>query len=186
MEYLNTVPYLRNLVSADRPYAKDCPRDAEGKIIVDLTNPPIIENTDYFRPVAIYYQKHNVITNLRPNPNPNSAFGKWIREETRRCFEGYVRPSDGAWVTGDMYFFLNYCPILKVKRVKGRKGIRVPDFPDFLEGQWLKFMYIQQARDNAKHGFELAARGKGKAHPYYEKIITPTGIRKWGELQVGD
>ena len=37
-------------------------------------------------------------TLLRPNANPNSEYGKWIREEKRRCWEGYVRPSDGEWV----------------------------------------------------------------------------------------
>lgn len=163
-DFINNVPYIKSLVSPNRPYAKDCPRDAEGKIIVDLTNPPIIEDTDYFRPVAIQYQKENRVTKLRPNPNPNSDYGKWVREEVRRCYQGYVRPSDGAWVTGDMYFFLNYCPIIKVKRLKGNQGIRVVDFPDFLEGQWLKFMYIDQARKNAKHGAELAARGRGKSY----------------------
>ena len=163
-DFLNNVPYIKALVSPDRPYAKDCPRDKEGKIIVDLTNPPIIEDTDYFRPVALYYQKYGCITKLRPNPNPNSEYGKWVREEVRRCFQGYIRPSDGAWVTGDMYFFLNYCPIVKVKRLQGKQGIRIVDFPDFLEGQWLKFMYIDQARKNAKHGSELASRGKGKSY----------------------
>ena len=163
-DFLNNVPYIKALVSPDRPYAKDCPRDKEEKIIVDLTNPPIIEDTDYFRPVALYYQKYGCITKLRPNPNPNSEYGKWVREEVRRCFQGYIRPSDGAWVTGDMYFFLNYCPIVKVKRLQGKQGIRIVDFPDFLEGQWLKFMYIDQARKNAKHGSELASRGKGKSY----------------------
>ena len=163
-DFMNNVPYIKALVSPNRPYAKDCPRDKEEKIIVDLTNPPIIEDTDYFRPVAIHYQKYGCITKLRPNPNPNSEYGKWIREETRRCYLGYVRPSDGAWITGDMYFFLNYCPIVKVKRLQGKQGIRVVDFPDFLEGQWLKFMYIDQARKNAKHGSELASRGKGKSY----------------------
>lgn len=163
-DFLNNVPYIKALVSPDRPYAKDCPRDKEEKIIVDLTNPPIIEDTDYFRPVALHYQKYGCITKLRPNPNPNSEYGKWVREEVRRCFQGYIRPSDGAWVTGDMYFFLNYCPIVKVKRLQGKQGIRIVDFPDFLEGQWLKFMYIDQARKNAKHGSELASRGKGKSY----------------------
>lgn len=163
-DFLTNVPYIKALTSPNRPYAKDCPRDKDGKIIVDLTNPPIIEDTDYFRPTAIHYQKYGCLTKLRPNPNPNSEFGKWAREETRRCYLGYVRPEDGAWITGEMYFFLNYCPIVKVKRVQGKQGIRVVDFPDFLEGQWLKFMYIDQARSNAKHGSELASRGKGKSY----------------------
>ena len=184
--FVTNVPYIKNLISADRPKAADCPRDDQGRIIVDLTNPPIIENTDYFRPTALYFQEHGVLTHLRPNPNPNSEYGKWVREEIRRCYMGYVRPSDGAWVTGDMYFFLNYCPIMKVKKIKGRKGIRVVDFPDFLEGQWLKFMYIDKAREAGKHGSELAARGRGKAHPYDEFIYTPDGVKQWKDIKVGD
>lgn len=185
-DFINTVPYIKNLISENRPYAKDCPRDQDGKIIIDFTNPPIIEDTDYFRPTAIHFQKYGCVTKLRPNRNPNSEYGKWIREETRRCFYGYVRESDGAWITGDMYFFLNYCPIMKVKRLKGKKGIRVVDFPDFLEGQWLRFMYIQHARDNAKHGSELASRGKGKAHPYDEVVYTSEGLKNWEQVKIGD
>ena len=185
-DFINTVPYIKNLISENRPYAKDCPRDQDGKIIIDFTNPPIIEDTDYFRPTAIHFQKYGCITKLRPNRNPNSEYGKWIREEIRRCFYGYIRESDGAWITGDMYFFLNYCPIMKVKKVSGKKGIRVVDFPDFLEGQWLRFMYIQHARDNAKHGSELAARGKGKAHPYDEVVYTSEGLKNWEQVKIGD
>lgn len=164
-EFINTVPYIKNLISVDRPRAKDCPRDEEGKIIIDLTNPPIVEDIDYFRPVARHFEETGRVCNLRPNPNPNSEYGKWIREEIRRCYEGYVRPSDGAWITGDMYFFLNYCPIMKAKRSDSnkKKGSRVEGFPDFWEGHFLKFHYMNQAREHAKHGSELASRGVGKS-----------------------
>ena len=53
---------------------------------------------DYFRPAAIHYQKYGCYTKLRPNANPNSEFGKWIREETKRCYFGYTRESDGECV----------------------------------------------------------------------------------------
>ena len=164
-DFINTVPYIKNLIAVDRPRAKDLPRDEDGKIVVDLTNPPIIEDIDFFRPVAKHFEATGKVCNLRPNPNPNSEYGKWIREEVRRCYEGYVRPSDGAWVTGDMYFFLNYCPIMKAKRssANSKKGSRVEGFPDFWEGHFLKFHYMHQARENAKHGSELASRGVGKS-----------------------
>lgn len=163
-EFITTVPYIRKLIAKDRPRAKDLPRDNEGKIIVDLTNPHILEDIDYFRPTAIHYQKTGKLTDLRPNSNPNSEYGKWIREEIRRCYEGYVRPSDGEWVTGDMYFFLNYCPMLITQRVEGsKKGKRVWGFPEFWEGHYYKFHYIHQAREAGHHGAELAARSKGKS-----------------------
>ena len=88
LDFVNNVPFIRNLISPTRPYAKDCKRDETGKIIIDLTNPILHENMDYFRPTALHYQKYKKVCNLRPNPNPNSEYGKWIREEVRRCYEG--------------------------------------------------------------------------------------------------
>ena len=106
-----SIPYIRELISADRKFARDIERDGEGKIIVDITKPHILEDMDYFRPSALHFKETGRFTDLMPNANPNSEYGKWIREEIRRCWDGYVRPSDGEWITGDYYFFLNYCPI---------------------------------------------------------------------------
>ena len=117
---------------------------------------------DYFKPTALNYQKYGKVCNLRPNPNPNSEYGKWIREEVRRIYEGYTR-EDGEFVTGDMYYFLNYCPILLSKVSSGKKALRVWDFPEFWEGHWLKFIYSEIARNNGHHCAELASRSKGKS-----------------------
>lgn len=164
-EAINGIPFIQNLINPNRPKCKDLPRDSKGRAIIDITNPPIIEDTDYFRPTALHYKKYGVLTNLRPNPNPNSEFGKWIREEVRRIWEGYVRPSDGAWVTGDMYWYLNYCPIIQSKIRKGTKiADRVVDFPEFWEGIWLRFMYIEESRLNAQHSAEIAKRGASKSY----------------------
>lgn len=163
-EFINNIPYIRNLISPNRKYAKDLPRDNDNKIIIDLTNPHILVDMDYFRPTAIHYSKTGKVSSLRPNPNPNSEYGKWIREEVRRCNEGYIRESDGEWITGDYYFFLNYCPILLSKIQEGsKKALRVWDFPEVWEGHYLKFHYIKIARDNGHHGAELASRSKGKS-----------------------
>lgn len=165
MDAINSVPLIQHLISPNRPLAKDCPRDEKGRIIVDLTNPPIIEDTDYFRPVALFYKEHGKMTNLRPNANPNSEFGKWIREEIRRIWYGYVRESDGAWVTGDMYFYLNYCPIIQSKIRKGTKiADRIVDTPEFWEGIWWRSNYIEQARNLGHHCAEIAKRGASKSY----------------------
>lgn len=163
-EFINNIPYIRNLISPNRKYAKDLPRDNDNKIIIDLTKPHILTDMDYFRPTAIHYSKTGKVSSLRPNPNPNSEYGKWVREEVRRCNEGYIRESDGEWITGDYYFFLNYCPILLSKMQKdSKKALRVWDFPEVWEGHYLKFHYIKIARDNGHHGAELASRSKGKS-----------------------
>ena len=164
-DFLDNVPFIRYMVNPLRPTAKDLPKDESGKIIVDITKPHILEDMDYFRPSALHYIKYGTYTNLRPNPNPNSEFGKWIREETRRCFEGYVRPSDGEWITGDYYFFLNYCPMLVSQKVDGtNKAIRTESFPSVWDGHYLMSHYLEQARNKGKQAAALSSRGRGKSY----------------------
>lgn len=148
----------------ERPRAKDLPRDKEGKIIFDLTHPHILEDMDYFRPAALFYKENGCYSFLKPNSNPNSEYGKWFSEEVRRCRDGYVRESDGEWVTGKMYFYLNYSPIM-LNRKSETSGVyhRLEDFPDFWEGIDWRYHYIDQARMLGKHGLELARRGCSKS-----------------------
>lgn len=172
-DIINNVEFVKRLISPNRGYAKDRPRDESGKIIVDLANPHILENMDYFRPTALHYEKYGTLTNLRPNANPNSAYGKWVREEKRRCWEGYVRESDGEWVTGYMYWFLNYSPIMLSKIRKGSKRAdRIEALPECWEGIYWRFHCMDQASNGGiynnfqggQHMAELASRGKGKSY----------------------
>ena len=83
----------------------------------------------------------------------------------RRCREGYVRESDGEWVTGFMYWFLNYCPMMVNKVIPGtRKAVRIESFPFFFEGIYCRFHYLHQAREAGKHAIELAKRGCAKSY----------------------
>lgn len=173
LDIINNVEFVKKLISPARQYAKDRPRDSQGRIIVDLANPHILENMDYFRPTALHYKKYGCFTNLRPNANPNSEYGKWIREERNRCWNGYVRESDGEWITGPLYFYMNYCPIIQSKIRKGTKQAdRIVDFPEMWEGIYWRFHYMEQARSGGiyndflggNHGAELASRGKSKSY----------------------
>lgn len=163
-EFIQTVPYIQSLISDDLPRACDLPRDKKGRAIIDLTKPHRLEDMDYFRPAALTYLKTGKYTNLRPNSNPNSEYGKWVREEVRRCLEGYVRESDGEWIPGDLYFFWNYCPILVVKKDKEGVDVRTEDFPFVWGGHYYKFHYLDQARYQGKHAVELSRRGSGKSY----------------------
>lgn len=187
-DFFYSVPFIQSLVSKDRPRAKDLPRDNEGKIIVDITHPHILEDMDYFRPSALYFQQNGCYTKLRPNGNPNSQFGRWCKEEARRCRYGYVRELDGEWITGDYYYFLNYAPMSLLKRddKNSKKGKRVIDFPNVWEGHYLKFHTIYQAREAGKHYAELASRGKGKALPMFTVVPSPTGFKLWMDVKIGD
>ena len=165
LDFIQNVEYIKNLISPSRRRAKDMPRDVQGRIIVDLSNPHILENMDYFRPAALHFKEHGCYTFLRPNPNPNSEYRKWIDEEKRRCREGYIRESDGEWVTGYMYWYMNYCPIMLTKITEGKKKAdRVEDFPETWEGIYLRFHYINNAREAGNHAIELARRGCSKSY----------------------
>lgn len=181
-DIINNVEFVKRLISPTREYAKDRPRDDRGRIIVDLANPHILEDMDYFRPSAIHYEKYGTFTNLRPNANPNSEYGKWVREERRRIWDGYVRESDGEWVTGYMYWFLNYSPMMlsKIreykdkngKKKKSKRADRVEALPECWEGIYWRFHCLDQASngglynnfEGGQHMAELASRGKGKSY----------------------
>ena len=165
MEAINTIPLIKNLISPSRPLIKDLERDSQGKAIIDITNPPIIENVDYFRQSALFYLKNGCYTFLKPNSNPNSEYRKFWDEEIRRCREGYIRKSDGAWVTGFEYWFLNYHPMMVNFIEKGRKkAIRKESFPFFFEGIHWRYKYLYKAREEGHHGIELAKRGCSKSN----------------------
>lgn len=181
-DIINNVEFVKRLISPAREYAKDRPRDDRGRIIVDLVNPHILEDMDYFRPSAIHYEKYGTFTDLRPNANPNSEYGKWVREERRRIWDGYVRESDGEWVTGYMYWFLNYSPMMlsKIreykdkngKKKKSKRADRVEALPECWEGIYWRFHCLDQASngglynnfEGGQHMAELASRGKGKSY----------------------
>ena len=165
IDCLTNIQFIKNLISPDRPYYKDLPRDERGAAIVDITNPPILEDADYFRQAALHYQKHGCYTFLKPNSNPNSEYRKFWDREIKRCLEGCLRESDGAWISGFNYWFLNYHPMMVNKIEPGRKkAIRVEDFPFFFEGILWRFLYINNAREQGHHAIELARRGCGKSH----------------------
>ena len=165
LETINSVPLIKRLISPNRPYARDLPKDSQGKIIVDITNPHIIEDADYFRQPALHFMKHGCYTFLKPNSNPNSEYRKYWDKELDRCLNGYVRESDGEWVTGLLYWFLNYSPMM-VNLIKegSKKAIRTESFPFFFEGIYWRFHYLEKARNNGHHAIELAKRGAGKSY----------------------
>ena len=161
-DFINNVPFIKWLVSPNRPYVSELPRDEYGKAIIDVTKPPILEHSDYFRKTAQAWQDTGKYTSLKPNRNPNSEFGRWIREERRRGWDGYVNPENGMWVTGDHYWLLNYCPMhLVVKRDDGLE-MRTTRHPKFWDGQFFVEHYIWNSRIHGHHSAFLASRGKGK------------------------
>lgn len=171
-DVINNVEFIKRLISSNRLRARDLPRDESGKIIVDVMNPHILEDMDYFRQTGLYFQKYGRFTGLRPNGNPNSEYMKWLRMETHRCWYGMVRPEDGEWVTGEMYFYLNFMPMELTEKIEGQaKAVnRKTSTPRPWEGSYLWFHYIHQARYGGMYDWEgghdalqIATRGAGKS-----------------------
>lgn len=165
MDAVTNIPFIKNLISPSRRRAKDMPKDKDGRIIIDFENPHIIEDADYFRPAALFYMQHGCYTLLKPNSNPQSEYKKFWTEERRRIREGYVRESDGEWVTGFCYWFLNYTPMMvNIIREGTNTADRVESFPFFFEGIYWRFHYLYHAKLSGKHAIELAKRGCAKSY----------------------
>lgn len=165
MDFVSTVPFIQNLISPSRPKIEDLPRDKYNRAIIDITNPPIYKDADYFRQSALYFLKEGVYTKLIPNPNPNSEYRRFWDREIDRCYNGLLRESDGMWIPGYLYWFLNYCPMMINEYQKGKKkAIRKEGFGLFFEGIWLRYLYLNDAREEGHHAAELAKRGCSKSY----------------------
>ena len=182
LDVVDSIQFIVNLSSPNRKFARDLDRwnnpfyeenpeesgankkalDPNGRISVDITNPHILEDMDYFREAAIHFKKHDCYSKLMPNSNPNSEYFKHWKREANRCRSGMVRESDGEWIPGYLYFYWNYSPILKVESVVGTKMAgRVEGFPNPYDGDYLFYHYLELARNNGKHTATLKKRGSG-------------------------
>ena len=82
-----------------------------------------------------------------PDPYGSPAWYEFWKEERRRCLKGYE--VDGHKITGNYYFYLNYCPIQKVDilNATGRRANKIKGFPDFWDGDYNYFWIRDIARD---------------------------------------
>ena len=165
MDAISTIPLIQNLISPSRPAIETLPRDSQGRAIIDITNPPTFEDADWFRQPALFFLKNGCYTFLRPNSNPNSEYRKYWDRELDRCYNGLLRETDGMYIPGYLYWFLNYCPMMINKYKEGqKKAIRTEGFAYFFEGIWWRYLYLKNARDKGHHAVELAKRGCAKSY----------------------
>ena len=177
LEYISQVQFLQNLTSSGRGLITDRPvqtyKDAEtgepkeyedGRKLIDISNPHMLENMDYFRQAAITFEETGKYTNLVPNSNPKSEYAQFWKDELYKWEHGLVRP-DGEWIPGELYFYWNFSPIWLVELVDAtksqKKGRRVRKFPKPWLGDYLFFHYVHAAKDRGMHGKLLKTRGCG-------------------------
>jgi hypothetical protein len=172
IEYTSTIKFVKNLIAHEniRGYAKDRPKSTlydDNRIDVDITNPHILEDMDYFRQPAIFFENNGRYTNLQPNSNPKSEYAEHWKQELIKWKYGVVRESDGEWIPGELYFYWNYSPIWLVQTIaksgKGERsqGERVKKFAKPWLGDYLYFHYTAKAKRLGKHGKVLKTRGIG-------------------------
>lgn len=176
LEYINSVKFIKWLIQPEevRGFAKDRPRYSDlpdghpdkfyndDRIIVDITRPHILEDTDFFRERAIFFEKHGVYTDIPPNPNRHSDYAQFWREELKKWKYGMVRPSDGEWIPGSLYYYWNYSRIWLVEEnPENSYAERKHAFPKPWLGDYLFYHYKEQARVRQQHVKVLKTRGIG-------------------------
>jgi len=126
------------------------------------------ENTDKFRPAAIYFEKYGEYTSA---PRGTTAYREYWEQETDRCLNGYTA-EDGERITGYNYWYLNYCVIIRMVDVEtiskdgtvSVKQKRERAFPRFYDFDKYFFDTIEQCEIEGRHLAVLKARRKGYSY----------------------
>lgn len=115
-------------------------------------------NTNYFSDTGNYYLKHGIYTHAIPDTLEHDEF--W-NIELNRATNGYS--VGGFRITGDHYFYLNYCPINLIEDPddNNKKYVsKVTTLPKFWDGDY-EFFWL---REIAKNGITLEEYKKLELH----------------------
>ena len=124
-----------------------------------------IKNTKKFCEAAEFFKVHKCYTLA---PRGTTDYVKYWERETDRCLNGYTAP-DGDQITGFHYFYLNYCPIMRLDETeytdrngdtRKRRG-RIFDFPKFWDYDYYYFNAVEEAETVGKHMAVLKCRQRG-------------------------
>ena len=122
-------------------------------------------NSDYFRPAAIAFEKSEravLGTDISPSYTKyipgTKSFTEFWEEEFVRIVNGYEPIVDGQKcglrISGEFYFYLNYCRIEKVTRDSSGKTIVRSSFPDFLAMDYYYFRELESRENPSLFGFD--------------------------------
>lgn len=124
-----------------------------------------IKNTKKFCEAAEFFKVHKCYTLA---PRGTTDYVKYWERETDRCLNGYTAP-DGDQITGYHYFYLNYCPIMRLIETEyvdrngdtRKRRERIFDFPSFWDYDYYYFNAIEEAETVGKHMAVLKCRQRG-------------------------
>lgn len=124
-----------------------------------------IKNTKKFCEAAEFFKVHKCYTLA---PRGTTDYVKYWERETDRCLNGYTTP-DGDQITGYHYFYLNYCPIMRLDETEytdrngdtRKRRERIFDFPKFWDYDYYYFNAVEEAETVGKHMAVLKCRQRG-------------------------
>lgn len=124
-----------------------------------------IKNTKKFCEAAEFFKVHKCYTLA---PRGTTDYVKYWDRETDRCLNGYTAP-DGDQITGYHYFYLNYCPIMRLDETEytdrngdtRKRRERIFDFPKFWDYDYYYFNAVEEAETVGKHMAVLKCRQRG-------------------------
>lgn len=124
-----------------------------------------IKNTKKFCEAAEFFKVHKCYTLA---PRCTTDYVKYWKRETDRCLHGYTAP-DGDQITGYHYFYLNYCPIMRLDEIEytdrngdtRKRRERIFDFPKFWDYDYYYFNAVEEAETVGKHMAVLKCRQRG-------------------------
>ena len=124
-----------------------------------------IKNTKKFCEAAEFFKVHKCYTLA---PRGTTDYVKYWERETDRCLNGYTAP-DGDQITGYHYFYLNYCPIMRLDETEytdrngdtRKRRERIFDFPKFWDYDYYYFNAVEEAESVGKHMAVLKCRQRG-------------------------
>ena len=82
-----------------------------------------IDSSDKFRGPVLHFQKHGTYCF---HPRSTSEYITYWEQQAKYCLDGYTS-EDGDYISGYNYFYLNFCPIMRLVEVEkvNSKGISV-------------------------------------------------------------
>lgn len=121
------------------------------------------EDVDEFTATRQHFVEFKTYTK---EPYRSKAWYDYWKEERKRIRQGYHIGRD--YITGYNYFYLNFSPILKTEVIKENKfgqsqAQRIMGFPDFWDGDYDFYHYLEEAENVGEHALLFGSRGKGKS-----------------------
>lgn len=136
---------------------------------IETTNNPVnIEDWEYpdsfdpdqVRGPAIYFLKHGTYCK---EPQKSFEYDKYWDEQEQLCLHGLT--SQGVYITGRHYFFLNFTPMMIVdgSKLRGQSSERLA-FPLFMEYDYYWFRAKEEAKLRGQHMACVKTRRAGVSY----------------------